>query len=102
MKASQMANFKWHMVFLPFALCLLPCRSSLAYSFNDLDMDKVVSGSAKLVKAAVGLSDQEEIKVGRDVAANFAARYGLVDDPAKLRYVNLVGQALVLKCRRND
>jgi beta-barrel assembly-enhancing protease len=66
-----------------------------AFDFNDLDVSKVVSGGAKLAKAAGGLSDAEEIKTGREVAANLAARYGLVEDSAKVRYVNLVGQAVV-------
>jgi predicted Zn-dependent protease len=84
-----------------FVLLVFPI-SLWAFSFDDLDMDKVVSGSAKLVKAAVGISDEEEIKIGRDVAANLAARYGLVEDPAKLQYLNLVGQTVVRQCGRND
>jgi len=73
-----------------------------AFDFSNLDVSKVVSGSAKLVKAAVGLSDAEEIKVGRDVAANLAARYKLDEDPAKLHYLNLIGQAVARRCSRKE
>ena len=82
-----------------FALCAVSFCAS-AFDYNNFDINKVVSGGAKLAKAAGGLSDDEEIKTGREVAANLAARYGLVEDAAKLRYVNLVGQAVVRHCDR--
>jgi predicted Zn-dependent protease len=72
----------------------------LAFDFNNLDVGKVVSGGAKLAQAVGGLSDEDEITVGREVAANLAARYGLVEDAGKLRYVNLVGEAVVSLCDR--
>jgi predicted Zn-dependent protease len=74
----------------------------LAFDFNNLDMDKVASGGAKLFKAAAGISDASEIKIGREVAANLAARYGLVEDPARVRYINLVGQTVVQRCGRTS
>jgi predicted Zn-dependent protease len=67
---------------------------------GDLDMQKVVSGGAKLAQAAGGVSDEDEIQIGREVAANLAARYHLVEDAAKVHYVNLVGQAVVRHCDR--
>jgi len=75
-------------------------HGSSAFDLNDIDVGKVVSGGAKLAKAAGGLSDQDEIKLGREVAANLAARYGLVEDAGKARYVNLVGQAVVTQSDR--
>jgi predicted Zn-dependent protease len=82
-----------------FILCLLSAQA-FAFDFSNLDVGKAVSGSTKLIKATVGLSDEEEIKVGRDVAANLAARYGLDENPAKLHYLNLIGQAIAKKCSR--
>src|SRR5437879_4651846 len=73
---------------------------SRAFDLGDLDMQKVVSGGAKLAQAVGGLSDEEEIQIGREVAANLAARYGLVEDAAKVHYVNLVGQVVVSRCDR--
>ena len=71
-----------------------------AFDLGDLDMQKVVSGGSKLAKAAGGMSDEEEIQIGREVAANLAARYHLVEDAAKVHYVNVVGQAIVNHCDR--
>ena len=85
---------------LTFLLAGSLAGASSAFDFNDLDVGKAVSGGAKLVQAAGGLSDADEIKVGREVAANLAARYGLVEDIGKVRYVNLVGQAVVSRCDR--
>ncbi len=84
---------------VPAALCWVAFQAQ-AYDFGNLDMSKVVSGGTKLAKAAGGISDAEEMRLGRDVAANFAARYGFVEDEATVRYVNLVGQALVRHCDR--
>lgn len=82
-----------------FIIGFLVCHS-WAFDLNGLDVSKVVSGGAKLSQAVGGLSDEDEIKVGREVAANLAARYGLVEDAGKVRYVNLVGQAVVSHCDR--
>ena len=59
-----------------------------------MDEGALVWKGAKLTKPAGVLPDAVEIKVGREVAANLAARYGLVEDPAKVRYVTMVGLAL--------
>jgi predicted Zn-dependent protease len=83
------------------ALGFLPFRS-IAFDLNNLDMDKVASGGSKLFKAAAGVSDADEQKIGREVAANLAARYGLVEDADKVRYINLIGQAIVKKCSRSN
>jgi predicted Zn-dependent protease len=85
---------------LSFVVGGLRGRCVLAFDLGDVDMQKVVSGGAKLTKAAGGISDEEEEQIGREVAANLAARYGLLDNAAKLQYVNEVGQALVRHCDR--
>ena len=100
-KVKEQRSKQFNLLLL-FALWPLACRSTFAFDFSNLDVNKVVSGSAKLVKATVGLSDEEEIKVGRDVASNLAARYGLDEDPLKLHYLNLIGQAVVRHCSRKD
>jgi beta-barrel assembly-enhancing protease len=41
-----------------------------------------------------GLSEQEEIRLGRQVEAEFAKTYGFVNDPEKTRYVASVGLRL--------
>ena len=81
-------------------LVVLMAANVFAFDMSDLDMQKVVSGGAKLAKVVGGLSDEQEVQVGREVAANLAARYGLLQDPTKVQYVNLVGQAIVGHCER--
>jgi len=84
------------------ALVLLCALVPLCQGFdlNDLDVSKAVSGVSKAVSAARGVSDKEEIAVGKEVAANLAARYGTLEDPALIKYLNLIGQALVPYCGR--
>jgi predicted Zn-dependent protease len=59
-----------------------------------MDEGNLVWKGAMLTKPTSVLPDAVEIKVGREVAANLAARFGLVEDAGKVRYVNMVGQAL--------
>lgn len=87
---------------LAFAICLSTSRPAGAFSWEDVDIGKAASGGGKLIKAVAGLSDDDEIKVGREVAANLAARYGLNEDPAKLRYLNLAGLAVARRCDRSN
>jgi predicted Zn-dependent protease len=82
-----------------FALFLL-LTNARAFDFNNLDSDKMLSGGTKLFKAAAGVSDPAEAKIGREVASNLAARYGLDEDPGRVLYLNKVGQAVVRHCGR--
>jgi predicted Zn-dependent protease len=58
-------------------------------------MDKAISGGTQLFKAAAGLSESQEIQLGRGIASNLAARYTLMDAARRLNYLQLVGQTLV-------
>jgi predicted Zn-dependent protease len=71
-----------------------------AWDLQNVDWQKAASGGSKLFKAAAGLSDADEIKLGREVAANLAARYGLVEDPAQVKYLNLVGLMVAQRSSR--
>ncbi len=77
-----------------FPLLALLGSPLLSWDLQNMDWQKAASGTHKLVKAAAGMSDAEEIKLGRQVAANLAARYGLVEDPQPLGYLNRVGLAV--------
>jgi beta-barrel assembly-enhancing protease len=76
------------------AAILLPAVIAFGFSWDTVDLDKVTSGGTKLYKATAGLTDGEEITLGREVAANLAARYGLVEDPVKVEYLNLIAKTL--------
>ena len=73
-----------------------------AFDFANLDAGKVVSGGAKVVKAASGISDKDEIAIGEDVANNMKAKFGTVDDAKLTAYIDMVGQTLVKKCSRSN
>jgi predicted Zn-dependent protease len=85
---------------LAFAALPLMLAPGWSWDWSNVDVDKAASGGMKLFKAATGMSDADEIKLGREVAANLAARYGISSDAAKLRYVNLVGQTLAARSSR--
>lgn len=84
------------------SVLVLSLQSVAVYGFNwdDVDVSKAVSGGAKLVKAATGLSDSDEMNLGREVASNLVARYSLISDTRKLTYINLVGRTLVRHANR--
>ena len=74
----------------------------LALNWKDIDLQKVASGSGKLLQGAAGLSDESEQKIGREVASRLAAQYGLIDDEAKLQYLALIGQTLIKNSARRS
>ena len=78
---------------LSIALLALTPFSAAAIDWNSIDLDKAWEGGTKLVKGVAGISEKEEIRIGREVAANLAARYGLVSDEKLNRYLNRVGWA---------
>lgn len=72
-----------------------------AFNWESVDLEKAASGGGKLLKAATGLKDSEEVALGRQVAANVVARYTLVENQALQVYVNLVGKALARHSSRS-
>ncbi|MBI2118910.1 MAG: M48 family metalloprotease [Elusimicrobia bacterium] len=58
--------------------------------------------SKELKEAARPLSLEEEIALGREVAANVIAQFGLYENESLTQYVNLVGMTLVENSSRKD
>ncbi len=57
-----------------------------------LDRIKKAAGIAQRVAPAViTISTEQEVEIGRGIAATIAGYYGVVQDPELTRYVNLVG-----------
>lgn len=57
-----------------------------------LDRVKKAAGIAQRVAPAViTISTEQEVEIGRGIAATIAGYYGVVQDPELTRYVNLVG-----------
>lgn len=55
-----------------------------------------------MAPALISISEKEEIAIGRDIAANVAGRYSVVQDYGLTRYVNLVGNTVSRKSDRPD
>ncbi len=81
-------------------VALLAAAPFLAHAFNfNLDVEKL-KGIGQKVKALRSLDEPEEIKLGRDVAANIIGAAPLVDDKALQAYVNRTGKWLALHSER--
>ncbi|MFA5139326.1 MAG: M48 family metalloprotease [Elusimicrobiota bacterium] len=59
-------------------------------------------GKAAALRDELNLGRDNEIKLGREVAAHLVGKYGLYTDEAVTRYVSLVGLSLVKKAGRPD
>lgn len=57
-------------------------------------VDRAREGADRYGSAVVPISTEQEIEIGRGIAATIAGHYGLVRDPGLTRYVNLVGSAV--------
>lgn len=68
-----------------------------------LDRIKQAAGIAqRAAPAVIAISTEQEIEVGRGIAATIAGYYGVVQDPELTRYVNLVGLAVASVDPRTD
>ncbi len=88
--------------FAPALSLLLAVSAAAAFDLKSLDMDKAVSGAAKVAKGAFKMSDKDEAALGRETGSYLCARYGLLKDPALTRYVDLVGQSVARRSDRPD
>lgn len=61
--------------------------------------DNILSGMAatsKAIDAAQAITPEKEYYIGRAVAADILQRYGLYEDDAATRYLNLLGQSIAM------
>ncbi len=65
----------------------------------DPNVTERIGQAARVVRALVPITDEQERKLGRDVAARVIGRFGLVRDARRTYYLNLVGQTIA---RRSD
>jgi predicted Zn-dependent protease len=68
-----------------------------------LDRIKQAAGIAqRAAPAVITVSTEQEVEIGRGIAATIAGYYGVVQDPELTRYVNLVGLAVASVNPRPD
>ncbi|MDT8403175.1 M48 family metalloprotease [Sulfuriflexus sp.] len=71
-------------------------------SGNGIDIGQVVSGIGDIGRTVTGISEEEEIEIGRNAAAVLLGAAKPVDDPALQRYINKVGRWVVSQSERPD
>jgi beta-barrel assembly-enhancing protease len=72
------------------------------FDFRKLDINRLVDTVKTVGKATREIPQDEEIALGRDVAARLLGAAPLVDDPRLQRYVNHVGRWLASQSERPD
>lgn len=66
------------------------------------DLNQIGSGLKSLTTAATGISEKEEITIGRDLAGRMLGQIQLVDDANVQAYVNRVGRWVASQSERPD
>ena len=84
-------------------LALALCGPAQAqFDFRKLDLNRLVDTVKTVGKATREIPQDEEIAIGRDVAARLLGAAPLVDDARLQRYVNHVGRWLASQTERPD
>lgn len=87
-------------VLLGLALLTAGCAVVRRLSDGAAYEEASVMEAARRARDAAVISPQAEESLGREAAANLAAKYGLHPDDVLQRYVNLVGRAVARHARR--
>lgn len=81
---------------------LLLCLFAGSASAQGIDLGKAFSFGKKLVEATRDFSEEEEIEIGKGMAAGVLGAAPLVQDVEAQRYVNRIGRWLALQSERPD
>jgi len=76
--------------------------SSLAYAQFRLDLNRMMDAAKNVGKATREIGQEEEIAIGKDLAATLLGAAPLVNDPRMQRYVNNVGRWIASQSERPD
>ncbi len=92
----------------PVRLALLACLAFATagahaqFNLRNLDINKLVDTAKNVVTATTDIGEQEEIGIGRDVAARLLGAAPLMPNDGVQRYVNQVGRWLASQTERPD
>ena len=78
----------------------LQSGAQAGWDLSKLNADKVVAGGSKVVKAASGIPEADEIAIGQDVAQKMEAKFGVLQDAKRTAYIDQIGQTLAKKSSR--
>jgi predicted Zn-dependent protease len=93
---------------MPQRLTLLACfalataSAQAQFNLRNLDINKLVDTAKNTAKATTEIGEQEEIGIGRDVAARLLGASPLMANDGVQRYVNHVGRWLASQTERPD
>jgi predicted Zn-dependent protease len=76
--------------------------SSLAYAQFRLDLNRMMDAAKNVAKATRDIGQDEEIAIGKDLAATLLGAAPLVNDARMQRYVNNVGRWIASQSERPD
>lgn len=82
------------------ALAAVPAQAQ--FNLRNLDINKLVDTAKNAAKATTEIGEQEEIGIGRDVAARLLGAAPLMANDGVQRYVNQVGRWLASQTERPD
>ena len=83
----------------PIVLCLTLFQVSCV-PLHQPGINEIVNAAITAAPDILPITQAEEIKIGRSIAANVAGRYGVVRDMELTRYVNLVGNTVARESGR--
>lgn len=83
-------------------LALAATAAQAQFNLRNLDINKVLDTAKNVMKATSEIGEQEEIELGRDVAAQLLGAAPLVANEGLQRYVNHVGRWLASQTERPD
>lgn len=89
---------------LPVAVIALTwsCAAGAASFLQNLDVGRAISGVKDLGGSATGMSEKDEIALGRELAGRTMGAAPLVSDRALQSYVNRVGRSIAAQSTRAD
>ncbi len=71
-------------------------------SAQSIDLNRIFNIGKDAVTAVTGISEQEELTMGREIAGRMLGAAPLVNDPALQSYVNRVGRWVAVQSERPD
>jgi predicted Zn-dependent protease len=83
-------------------LCCAAAGAQAQFNLRNLDINKLVDTAKNAVTASSEIGEQEEIGIGRDVAARLLGAAPLMPNEGVQRYVNHVGRWLASQTERPD
>jgi len=78
------------------------CLSAQKFDFKNIDPQEWMEVGKKVADAARPMKIDEEIQLGRSLAARLAGTFGVWQDEAWTEEINLIGRTLVPYCKRSN